>query len=380
MSWRKKGRHPRRRRAKRMTSYIGFSLLFTYVIPAFIMLAVVFLGIIIVSGGLGAESFILFLLLIAVGYIAAKFVSVIGYAALVLMRYTETHPSMGLNTYKLALGGVRKHWWELFKLTLYSDVNWLTSAEGVFYDVAVITPHIVIEGQNVRAASWRVEKYANQNLWASGDADSGIVRWHSTRPPMPYYMDDHETESKIALLLFPAYSNAYRKALYQDVTFPMENYLILFAWWFSFLLILFFRQWNLLVLVVPLGLPIIAFVKLRNIDTYLELFELCRASKPPADRLRDYRQYKRKDIVKKPSMVKVGSLSVDATPEAFACPSCKAEIDESFTKCPQCGETFQKTVIQEENVIICPQCDFPNPRDARQCRMCATKLVDNKAS
>lgn len=378
MSWRKKGRHPTRRRAKRMAGHLGFSLMFIYFIPVIIWLAVAIVGLYLLGQIPRIGTFLLFLLLLIIGYIVARFVSVLGYGALVLMRYAETHPSMGIISYGQALKKVRKQRWHLMVLTVYSEFNFLSSAMGIFYEIPVIIPHIVIDEQSVNSASWRVEKYVNRNLELRGDLRSGIPMTHSARQSPTYYLTyGDEFVTLVALLLFPFYSRPYRRALYQDIDYPVENYLILFAFLFSFILIVFFGRWDLLLLYFPLVIVATAFIRVRNIEMYLELFEMCRPTKSRFSLLWDYRKSRRYTPINRPAAVHVETLDVDAPPELFKCPSCGTQVDESITKCPRCEETFQRTVVRTENVRICPQCEFPNPKDARQCRMCATKLVDS---
>jgi uncharacterized C2H2 Zn-finger protein len=364
-----------------MAGHLGFSLMFIYFIPVIIWLAVAIIGFYILGQVPRIGIFLLFILLLIIGYLIARFVSILGYGALVLMRYAEIHPSMGIISYGQALKKVKKQRWHLMVLTLYSEFNILSSAFGIFYEIPVIIPHIVIDGESVNSASWRVEKYVNRNLELRGDLKAGIAMTRSARQsPGDYIVYGDEIGTLTTLLLFPIYSRPYRRALYQDIDYPVETYLILFSFIFSLILILYYGRWELLLLYFPLGILATAYIRVRNIDMFLELFELCRPTKSKFSLLWDYRKSRRYLPIDRPVAVHVETLDVDAPPEIFKCPSCGTQLDESITKCPRCGEIFQRTVVRTENVRICPQCEFPNPKHARHCKMCATKLVDSEAS
>ncbi len=55
---------------------------------------------------------------------------------------------------------------------------------------------------------------------------------------------------------------------------------------------------------------------------------------------------------------------------AAKCPKCKAEVNTSMERCPQCG-----THVASMFRLECPHCKTANPLDSEKCSKCGQALV-----
>jgi ribosomal protein L40E len=140
---------------------------------------------------------------------------------------------------------------------------------------------------------------------------------------------------------------------------------------------------ELLIILFPVSILVTTYFNIRYVDTFLELFENCRTRKTVATRVQDFMDSRRKQLMKRPSVVHIETYKTANSSQGestFECPKCGVMVDGTESKCSGCGVLFQKSVIFKDNVKICPQCGIENAKEAKQCLICATSLLEKEAS
>jgi len=341
---------------------MGHLFVYVLVIPPLVLGAFSIIGFLALLFFTSLTTLLLFVFLLLLGYMLSRVVHVLGYAAAVLMVDSRRKGESPRLASDAAMKRARNFTGELVKLSFLSHFNFITSSFGYFYDIPLVTPHLVLGKTSVGGAVARIKTYLDEFTDATGTLEArsrafgrrtlGMGRWH------------------------------YRFAIYHELHIPTSVILV-----HVFFGIFFIVVWTLvsvsLFLCCMVGFLIASFyVRVRMIECYLDFYENCRPAESIAERVAHH-------IETRPGWSDRGTIGTSADAGAQApddiaylqCPECGQLFEEGHTSCPGCGVQFAvdqdaDKVIHTENIAVCPQCGFFNPLGSRQCDICATWLVE----